>query len=64
MKQGEYTPPLVVGMQTHTATMKVNMSFPKKIWTLLTSRPSQLDHSWDYAQRTLHSTSKVLAQLC
>jgi hypothetical protein len=56
----EDTPPLLVGVQTHTATMNIAVAVPQKALHRSTSR----SNSWAYTQRILHPTTMKLAQLC
>jgi hypothetical protein len=47
------TPPLLVGLQTGTTTLEINLEVPQKIGIDLPEDPA-IPHSWEYTQKMPH----------
>ena len=65
VEQGGDTPLLLVGLQTCTAILEINMVVSQKIWNRSKSSPSYTtpEHIPKYTQRMLHPTTRTPAQL-
>jgi hypothetical protein len=61
VEQGN-TPPLLVGVQTRTSTLEINLAVSQKIGNYL--HEDQLYYFWAYIQTKPQYTTGILAQLC
>jgi hypothetical protein len=63
MRNKGNTPPLLVGVQTCTATLEINLKVSQKMEIGSTSRPRNTTPG-HIPKKMLHHTTRTLAQLC